>query len=183
MTEEVAETALVVTVKVAVVAPANTVTLLPTCAAPVLLLERVTTEPPVGAAAFSVTVPVELVLPVTLVGLSDTEETAGGLTVRVEVFATPNVAVTVTAVELETALVVTVNVAVFAPANTVTLTGTCAAPVLLLDSVTTEPPVGAAPLNTTVAVELLFPVMLVGLRVSELRVGGLTVSVALWATP
>ena len=50
----------VVTVKVADVLPADTVTLAGTLAAAVLLLVRLTETPPVGAAAFSRTVPVEL---------------------------------------------------------------------------------------------------------------------------
>ena len=81
-------TALVVTVNVALVDPAATVTLAGVCAA-ALLLDNVTIDPPVGAAALSVTVPVELLPPVTLVGLSVTEETAGGFTVRVAVFDVP----------------------------------------------------------------------------------------------
>jgi hypothetical protein len=76
-------TALVVTVNVPVVAPAKTVTVAGTTA-DVLLLERLTTAPPVGAAALSVTVPVELAPPTILVGTSVTEETVtgGGLMVR-----------------------------------------------------------------------------------------------------
>jgi hypothetical protein len=77
-------TATVVAVKFAVVAPASTVTLTGTVAAP-LSLESVTTDPPVGAAEDRVTVPVEEVPPVTLVGLRVTFDTAGGLTVRVVV--------------------------------------------------------------------------------------------------
>ena len=59
------------TVKVAVVEPAATVT----DAGTVALLEpdaRVTVTPPVGAATVRVTVPVELLPPVTEVGLSVT---------------------------------------------------------------------------------------------------------------
>ena len=69
-------TGLVVTVKVAVVAFAATVTLAGTCAAAVLLLERVTTAPPAGAGPFNVTVPVEDVPPSTEAGLTLTEFSA-----------------------------------------------------------------------------------------------------------
>ena len=70
-------TALVVTVNMAVVDPAETVTLAGTCAAVVLLLDRETVAPPVGAAPLSVTVPVDEVPPVTLVGFRDTEDKDG----------------------------------------------------------------------------------------------------------
>jgi len=78
-------TALVVTVKVALVDPAATVTLAGVLATAVLLLERETTAPPAGAALLSVTVPVEFcVPPVTLVGFRLSDER-----VAVEVAAGP----------------------------------------------------------------------------------------------
>ena len=90
----------------------------------------------------------------------------------------------VTEVEMATVLVVTVKVALVAPAGTVTLAGTVATAVLLLDSVTTAPPLGAAPLRVTVPCEELPPVTLLGFSVSEDRVtAGETVSVAVWVTP
>jgi hypothetical protein len=67
-----AVTALVVTVNVALVAPAPTVTLAGTVAADPVL-ERATTAPPLGAAPLSVTVPVDGDPPLTLVGLSPIE--------------------------------------------------------------------------------------------------------------
>jgi hypothetical protein len=78
-------TVLVVTVKVAVVAPAATVTLEGTVATLVLLLLRVTTAPPVGAGPLMVTVPVEGLPPFTVVGLSVRVDTLGVFTVRVAV--------------------------------------------------------------------------------------------------
>ena len=74
-------------------------------------------------------------------------------------------------VDAATALVPTVNVALVAPAATVTLEGTLAA-VLLLERATRAPPDGAAPLNVTVPVEEFPPVTLVGFSVNEESVGG-----------
>ena len=73
-------TALVLRLKLALVPPAGTVTLAGTTAAG-SLLESVTCAPPAGAGAFSVTVPVEGLPPVTLVGLTVSDETIGGITV------------------------------------------------------------------------------------------------------
>ncbi len=79
----------------------------------------------------------------------------------------------VTAVDAATALVLTVKVALVAPAATVTLEGTVAAAVLLLESATCAPPAGAAPLNVTVPVEdCVPPITLVGLSVSDESVAG-----------
>src|SRR5689334_469790 len=74
-------------------------------------------------------------------------------------------------VDALTALVLTVNVALVAPAATVTLEGTLATVVSLLESATCAPPAGAAPLNVTVPVEEFPPVTLVGFSESEERVG------------
>jgi hypothetical protein len=73
-------TALVVTGKVAVVAPAGTVTLplAGTEATAGLLLDRETTAPPLGAGPLRVTVPVEGFPPVTLDGLMVREDRVTG---------------------------------------------------------------------------------------------------------
>ncbi len=78
----------------------------------------------------------------------------------------------VTAVDAATALVLTVNVALVAPAATATVDGTWATVVLLLESATVAPPAGAAPLRVTVPVEELPPTTLVGFSASDERVGG-----------
>src|SRR5436309_88894 len=76
----------------------------------------------------------------------------------------------VTGVAAATALVVTGKVALVPPAGTVTLEGTVAAAVLLLESVTWAPPAGAGPLSVTVPVEdCTPPTTLVGFSVSEER--------------
>jgi len=92
----------------------------------------------------------------------------------------------VTGVDVVTALVLTVNVALLAPAATVTLAGTVAVDVLLLVRVTAVPPVGAGPLSVTVPVEGDPPVTLAGLSAiaeSVAEPAGATVSEAVLVTP
>ena len=71
------------------------------------------------------------------------------------------------------------NVALALAAATVTLAGTCTAPLLLL-RLTTLPPLGAGPLSVTVPVEELPPVTVPGLKLKPVTVIGVgfTVSVA-----
>ena len=70
-------------------------------------------------------------------------------------------------VDVATALVATVNVALLAPAVTVTSEGTPAAP-LSLASATCVPPAGAGPLNVTVPVDdCAPPTTVAGLNVME----------------
>lgn len=81
-------------------------------------------------------------------------------------------------VEMITAEVFTVKVALVLPAGTVTLAGTLAAP-LLLESITCAPPAGAGPLSVTVPVDdCKPPTTLLGFNVSEETTGGVTVSEA-----
>jgi hypothetical protein len=63
----------------------------------------------------------------------------------------------VTVVDEVTAPVVMVKVALLAPAAMVTLPGTLAAAVLLLDRLTTAPPLGAGPLRVTEPLDDLPP--------------------------
>src|SRR5258707_1354695 len=72
---------------------------------------------------------------------------------------------------MRTADVLILKVALLAPAGTVTLEGTLAAP-LLLESMTCAPPAGAGPLNVTVPVEEFPPVTLAGFSESEEREAG-----------
>ena len=149
-----AVTELVVTEKVALAAPAATVTLAGTLASAAFELDSVTANPPLGAALVSATVPEEGFPPVTAAGLRLTELRlaggGGGETVKIAVrVVLPCTAVIVALLEAVTALVPTAKLALVAPAATVTLAGT-AATALELDSVTSSPPLGAALVSATV---------------------------------
>lgn len=166
--------------KVAVVAPAATVTDVGTVAAVVDELVMVTTSPLGPAALLSVTVPVIVTLhpPTTVADERVTLETLAGWTVRVAVEELePTVAVIVSDVEAATAVDVIVNVAVDLPEATVTEAGTVALVPLDL-SVTTVPAVGAAADIVTVPVLDTPPATEVGLKVTELTVYGFTVRTA-----
>src|SRR5918999_369043 len=81
MTDEVdAVTELVLIAKLAVVAPGGTVTLAGTVVA-LELAESETAAPSLGAASFNVTVPVDVLPPATLVGLTESVDSATGPTV------------------------------------------------------------------------------------------------------
>jgi hypothetical protein len=119
----------VVIVKLALVAPVATVTLAGTLAAPGWLLDKLTTVPPAGAALGSVTVPVEGLPPVTLVGLTVKDErlaggggVPSGLTVNVADWVTPPpVTEIVTRVCWVTWVVKTLKLPAVIPAGTMTL--------------------------------------------------------------
>jgi len=82
-------TRLVLTVKLAAVAPGARVTLDGTVATVGLLLESWTVTPVEGAAPLRVTVPVDGLPPTTFDGFNFNEDNAGGATVNVAVFVTP----------------------------------------------------------------------------------------------
>src|SRR3989442_1754025 len=169
----------VVTVNVALVAPAGTVTLpLTGTLATALLLDRVTSAPPVGAVALNVTVATEELPPTTLVGFSAKPDTvrggggAGGETVSSAVLVRPpKEAEIVMVVDVVTEVVVTLKLAVVDPAATVTLAGTVATTVLLLERVTAVAAEGAG-LMLTVPCEVLPPATVAGVSVTLLRAGG-----------
>lgn len=91
-----------------------------------------------------------------------------------------------TLVFLFVAVVAILNVAKLAPPGTVTLAGTVAREELLLASVTTTSPVGAAVVRFTVPSDFAPPTTVDGLSVNDASAadaGGLTVSVADLVTP
>jgi len=173
-------TAEVVIVNGAVVLPAPIVTLAGTLATAGFALDKLTTTPPVDAGWVRVTVPVDGLVPMMEVGLNVTVETlvAGRIVRDTRVFEPPNDAVIDTVVEVVTAAVEIVNVAVVAPPFTSTLAGTVATAVLLLLSATVAPPVGAGPLSVTVPVDSPPPTREAGFAARVEGTGGFTVSVA-----
>ena len=106
-----------------------------------------------------------------------------GTTIRVAVTFTTLVADIVTLVDVATDLVVTVKVALALPADIITLAGTLATAVELLERVTTAPAVGAGPESTTVPVEGEGPMTLVGFNVRVVSAAAVTVRVAVFVAP
>lgn len=173
----VVDTDVVVTVKVAVVAPARTVTLAGTVAL-ALSEVRLTTIPPGPAAPVRVTVPVEEFPPTNVVGERAMLVSVAALTVSVAVCVAPlSVPVIVTVAVVDTAVVVTAKVALVAPAGTLTEAGTVAQ-ALLDDKVTLVPPGPAGPVRVTVPVDGLPPISVEGERVILVSPAGLIVRLA-----
>lgn len=137
----------VVTVNVAEVWPAATLTIPGAVAVP-LLVASVTVTPPAGAGELKKTVPVALVPPGTLVGLTETDCNNGGAfgsgprLIKKDLLIPPAVAVIFAPVSVVTRLVVIAKLVALFPAGTVTVAGTCAAALSLL-SATEAPPAGA----------------------------------------
>ena len=169
----------VVTVKVTDIAPAGTLTLAGTVAMLVFALVRVTTTPPAGAGPLSVTVPVVVPPPLTVLGLRVSWPIPGGRTDRVALLLEPlQEARIVTEVVAVTGDVVTVKEEEVWPAATVMLAGTVATAVLLLVGVQTTPPAGAGPVRVTLALEILPPTTGDGVRVMPEGTGTLMLRTA-----
>jgi hypothetical protein len=95
-----------------------------------------------------------------------------GVTVSEAVCVIPELeAEIVTVVELAEVMVDTGNAAIVDPAAMLTLVGTVAAEVLLLDKEKTAPPLGAGALRMISPVEAFPPLTLVGFNVSENEIG------------
>jgi hypothetical protein len=106
------------------------------------------------------------------------------VTVRVADLVTPPlVPEIVTLVVLRTRFVVTGKVATVAPAATLTLDGTVATVVLLLESWMVIPVGGAVPLRVTVPVDVLPPTTFDGFNFNEESVGGVIVNAAIFVMP
>jgi hypothetical protein len=132
-------------------APPGTVTLEGTVATAELLLASDTEMPPLGATPFSFTVPLELLPPMTLAGTTVSDVNDGPVTVSVaDRKEPPLLAVLVTGVEDETGTVVTLNVALVAPAETLMLDGAVATDELLEVRDTLIPAAYAGPVSVTV---------------------------------
>jgi len=117
------------------------------------------------------------------VGFTETLRMEAGVTVNVAVCGTLfNVPVMVAVFVLDTATVFTVNVIEVAPTGTVTLAGTVAQ-LMLDESVTTVPPVGAGPLMVTVPVDEVPPWTEVGFTLTLTNAGGVIASGAVSVVP
>jgi len=160
------ETAVVVTVNRALLCPDATVTDVGTVADGSLLASA-TTTPPVPAGALSITDPLAVPAPTTLLGSTLIELNPSGFTVSVAVCVTaPAVAVIVATVGEVTEVVVIANIAELRPEETVTVAGTVTV-VRLLARVTAKPPCGATPLSETYPQAEAPPPTAVGLTVTE----------------
>ena len=135
-------------------------------------VDSVTTVPPGPAGPVSVIVPVEVLPPRTLVGLTTKVARVAGLTVRVAVWGSaPKVPVITAATVLLTPVVETVNVAEVLPVATITDAGTVTDG-SLLESETIAPPGPAIPLKVAVPVDGLPPKTEIGFTDKEESVAG-----------
>jgi hypothetical protein len=159
------------------------------------LSESDTVAPPPGAAALNVTVPVDAFPPTTLVGLTDTDESAaagapGSTVIAENRMVSPFLAESWTTRVEDVGNVAIVKLPFVAPAGMVRLDGTLARLGIWLLSVTTSPPAGAGFASVILPVDDAPPATLSGFTVNDDSVGGgggvpdgFTVSVAACVTP
>src|ERR687896_572565 len=172
MTDEVdSVTELVLITKLALVAPAGTVRLAGTVVA-LELADNETAAPPKGASSFNVTVPVDELPATTLVGLTESVDSATGPTVITEKRVVSTcVAESPTLVVVEEENVEIVKLSLVAPAGIKMVGGTLATDGTSLARVTTSPPGGAASGSVTVPVDGLPPTTVFGFTVKDESVG------------
>jgi hypothetical protein len=181
-------TAEVVTVNVRLVAPAGIVTLAGTVTA-AELSDKLTTAPPEGAAALSVTVPVEELPPTTAVGLTDTADSVAAAGARVIPSAGEQCRAAERRVQLHGRVVDRERRDGERRAGRAgrdgDRRGTLAEPGRLLPRLTVTPPEGAGLSIVTVPVDGVPPCTLVGLTEKPVSVGrlGATTRLADCVTP
>lgn len=150
--------------------------------AAVKLLARATTTPPGPAGPFNITVPVDVLPPVTLTGYRLRDARASGLTVRMATLEVPPcVAVIVAETELETDVVEIGKLADRVPEAIVTEGGTFTS-LVLEPRDRMSPPDGAKPLRVTVPDADVPPTTVVGETVKFDNTAGTTVKVAVLET-
>ncbi len=148
-----------------------------------LFEDKVTGEPPPGAAPESVTVHVEVARDSILAGVHRSVKTITGATLSEAVAdIPPSEAVNVAVCSLVTALAVALKAAVNEFAATVTEAGTVTA-VMFEESATAEPPAGAAAETVTVQVEVARDAIAAGAHRRVDMATGATVSVAVAEVP
>src|SRR5262245_55836184 len=141
-----------------------------------LLVASVTEAPPAGAGALRKTVPVALVPPGTLVGLTETDCSKGGALgsgprlTKKDLVTPPAVAVIFAPVATVTGLVVIVKLLALFPAGIETLAGTWTAALSVL-SATEAPPAAAGMTSWTVPTSELPPMADEGFTPSANSVG------------
>jgi hypothetical protein len=165
-----AVTELVPIEKLALVAPAGTVMLVGTVVA-LELADSETTAPSPGAAAFSVTVPVDELPAATLVGLTESVDSAVGPTVMTEKRVVSTCVAESPTLVVEEGNVEIVKLPLVAPAGIVMLDGTPATDGASLARVTTSPSVGAGSGSVTVPVDGVPPATLFGFTANDESVG------------
>ena len=143
-----------------------------------LLDAKLTATPPVAAGPFRLTVPTAIFPPATVEGATTSPDTETGVIAKLAVAVVdPSVAVIVALTAVDTASVVTSNVAVVPPAGTVSLPGGTAV-LALEDRLIVTPPVGAGVDNVIVPVEDTPPTTDAGDRERFANSPGTTVKMA-----
>ena len=148
-----------------------------------LSLASETTVPDGPDGPLKVTVPVDGLPLITLVGLSDKPVKVDGVMASPADGVPPlRLAVMFAVVEASTPSVVTVNVAAVWPKGTLTVAGTMAE-LLSLERVTDSPPKPAGPLSVTVPVEVPPAETFVGFRLRDAAAAGTIVRVVFTLSP